>query len=142
MAGILTAASTAGVPAPPAKPMTPIPTVGSQPQTAGDLLSASPQQAAANAAPAAHSNAAVNEALMQAFRPVIHPEKLVKIILLVTFLLAGQEQQPVQKIIEQPDMKACEVAAHKYNIAKIPENAIMASAACIRVRPQLPGSPA
>ncbi len=74
MAGILTAASTTGAPVPssqPAKPMTPIPSVGTQPQTAGDLLSASPQQAAANAAPAVHSNPAINEALMNAFRPVI-----------------------------------------------------------------------
>ncbi len=74
MAGILTAASTAAPPASsqPAKPMTPIPSVGAgQPQTAGDLLSASPQQAAANAVPPIHSNPGINEALMNAFRPVI-----------------------------------------------------------------------
>ncbi len=73
MAGILTPSSTAEAPTapPPAKPMTPIPTIGANPQTAGDLLSASPQQAATNAAPPIHSNPAINEALMNAFRPVI-----------------------------------------------------------------------
>lgn len=64
---------TAGpTPPSPNHPVKQIPPLGAQPQTAGDLLSATPQQAAANAAgPAIHSNQAINEALMQAFRPVI-----------------------------------------------------------------------
>ncbi len=63
-----------------------------------------------------------------------------KIFLLVTLLLAGADQ-PIQKMEEQPDMQVCEAAAHKYNIAKIPDEMVMASAACLRIKPDLPGKP-
>ncbi len=61
-----------------------------------------------------------------------------KIVLLVTLLLAGADK-PVQKMEEHPNMKACEAAAHKFNITKIPDEVRLASAACLRVRPDPPG---
>ncbi len=73
MAGILTAASTADPPtSQPAKPATPVPSAGAQPNTLSmnnplaNITGAQPQSAAP-----VHNNAAINEALMNAFRPVI-----------------------------------------------------------------------
>ncbi len=73
MAGILTGASTAAPPtSQPAKPPTPVPSAGSQPNT---LSANNPLANATSAQPPAaspvHSNPAINEALMNAFRPVI-----------------------------------------------------------------------
>jgi hypothetical protein len=59
-----------------------------------------------------------------------------KIILLVVLALQGQE--PMKEPNEMPSMKACEAAAHRYNIAKLPDNAEFAYAACVRVRPGQP----
>ncbi len=57
-----------------------------------------------------------------------------EIVLLLTLLLAGSDK-PIQKGIPQPDMATCEAEAHKYNMAKIPDEVILASSACLRVRP-------
>ena len=75
MAGILTPASTGDAPAPPARPVTPVPSVGTAAAPTNTLSMNSPLAGITgtqpNAAPPVHSNAAINEALMNAFRPVI-----------------------------------------------------------------------
>ncbi len=73
MAGILTPASTGDAPAPPARPQVPAPVPSA---AGGNTLSMnSPLAGTATAntqgAPPVHSNQAINEALMQAFRPVV-----------------------------------------------------------------------
>ncbi len=62
-----------------------------------------------------------------------------EVVLLLTILLAGSDK-PVQKAIPQPDMATCESEAHRYNAVQIPDNVILASSACLRVKPQVPGS--
>ncbi len=62
----------------------------------------------------------------------------IEIVLLLTFLLAG-EDKPHQQGIHQPDMATCESEAHRYNVAKVPDNVVLASSACLRIRPQTPG---
>ncbi len=61
-----------------------------------------------------------------------------EIVLLLTFLLAGADK-PVQQGIPQPDMATCEAEAHRYNAAKVPDNVVLASSACLRIRPAPPG---
>ncbi len=63
-----------------------------------------------------------------------------KFILLLTMLLAGADK-PMQKLEEQPNMEACEAAAHKFNVTTIPDEVRLASAACLRIRPQPAGDP-
>ncbi len=61
-----------------------------------------------------------------------------EIVLLLTMLLVGSDK-PTQKAIPQPDMATCESEAHRYNIAKVPDNVFLASSACLRIQPQVPG---
>ncbi len=72
MAGILTPPSTGDAPAPQQARPTPVPSAGAQPNT---LSMNNPLANVTTAQPAAaspvHSNPAINEALMNAFRPVI-----------------------------------------------------------------------
>ncbi len=60
-----------------------------------------------------------------------------EVVLLLTILLAGADK-PVQQAVHQPDMATCEAEAHRYNAAKIPDNAILASSACLRIKPAPP----
>ncbi len=60
------------------------------------------------------------------------------IVLLLTIMFAGADH-PIQNGIPQPDMATCEAEAHRYNAVQIPDNAILASSACLRIRPQPPG---
>ncbi len=62
------------------------------------------------------------------------------IVLLVTLLLAGSDK-PIQNMEKQVSMEACETAAHKYNVAKVPDEAVLSSAACLRIREAPPGNP-
>ncbi len=64
-----------------------------------------------------------------------------EIVLLLTVLLAGSDT-PIQKGIPQPNIAACEAEAHRYNAAKIPDNVVLFSSACIQAKPQLPGKDA
>ncbi len=60
-----------------------------------------------------------------------------EIVLLLTLLVAGADK-PIQQGIHQPDMATCEAKAHEYNAAKIPDNVILASSACLRIKPAPP----
>ncbi len=61
-----------------------------------------------------------------------------EIVLLLTVLLAGSDK-PMQKAVPQPDIATCESEAHRYNAAKVPDNVVLFSSACLQVKPQLPG---
>ncbi len=72
MAGLLTPASTGDVSPPVKPPATPVPSVGAQPNTLSmnnPLANAMGIQP--TGAPPLHSNPSVNEALMNAFHPVV-----------------------------------------------------------------------
>ncbi len=63
-----------------------------------------------------------------------------KIVLLLTLWVLGM-QAPEQKTEDQPTMEACEARAHEFNIAKVPDDVVLASAACLRVNPKFMKDP-